>query len=226
MAARAEAARRKRRQLQAPHRCRVAGRGRPRRRDLDRRGRAPAARRRRRRRSPPRPAASARPRPRQWTAEPEPERRQPAPQPSAADLKDVGTAADRPAPARPGTQVMTFEHQPGQIKVEMDLAKTPVHRGQHGLPGQQEVLRQHRLPPAGHPGDLTRCSAATRAAPATGGPTYTFADENLPDRQAPAYHAGDVAMANTGSPSTNGSQFFFVYDDSDAAGRLHARGAR
>jgi peptidyl-prolyl cis-trans isomerase B (cyclophilin B) len=41
-----------------------------------------------------------------------------------------------------------------------------------------------------------------------GGPGYEFTSENLVGA---AYPAGAVAMANTGQPSTNGSQFFLVY---------------
>ena len=43
----------------------------------------------------------------------------------------------------------------------------------------------------------------------TGGPGYTFADENL---KGATYPKGTVAMANSG-PGTNGSQFFLVYKD-------------
>ncbi|MBK5308287.1 MAG: peptidylprolyl isomerase [Frankiaceae bacterium] len=43
----------------------------------------------------------------------------------------------------------------------------------------------------------------------TGGPGYTFADENLEDAK---YPKGTVAMANSG-PGTNGSQFFLVYKE-------------
>ena len=43
----------------------------------------------------------------------------------------------------------------------------------------------------------------------TGGPGYTFADENL---EGAKYPRGTVAMANSG-PGTNGSQFFLVYKD-------------
>lgn len=46
----------------------------------------------------------------------------------------------------------------------------------------------------------------------TGGPGFTFKDENLPKNVANNYPAGTVAMANSG-PSTNGSQFFLVYAD-------------
>jgi peptidyl-prolyl cis-trans isomerase B (cyclophilin B) len=44
----------------------------------------------------------------------------------------------------------------------------------------------------------------------TGGPGYTIPDENLAGA---TYPAGTLAMANTGSPDTGGSQFFFVYAD-------------
>jgi len=42
----------------------------------------------------------------------------------------------------------------------------------------------------------------------SGGPGYRFADENLAGAQ---YPAATLAMANTGAPETNGSQFFLVY---------------
>ena len=50
----------------------------------------------------------------------------------------------------------------------------------------------------------------------TGGPGFSFADENLPTAGADGnyiYPRGTVAMANSG-PNTNGSQFFLVYKDS------------
>jgi peptidyl-prolyl cis-trans isomerase B (cyclophilin B) len=42
----------------------------------------------------------------------------------------------------------------------------------------------------------------------SGGPGYEFASENL---KGATYPAGTVAMANTGQPGSNGSQFFLVY---------------
>jgi peptidyl-prolyl cis-trans isomerase B (cyclophilin B) len=47
----------------------------------------------------------------------------------------------------------------------------------------------------------------------TGTPGYEFASENL---KGATYPAGTVAMANDGSPASNGSQFFIVYKDSTA----------
>jgi peptidyl-prolyl cis-trans isomerase B (cyclophilin B) len=53
------------------------------------------------------------------------------------------------------------------------------------------------------------CSGANEAG--TGGPGYSFDDENLTGA---TYPAGTVAMANSG-PNTNGSQFFLVFQNTD-----------
>jgi len=49
----------------------------------------------------------------------------------------------------------------------------------------------------------------------SGGPGFSFKDENLPKATggSAVYARGTVAMANSG-PNTNGSQFFLVYKDS------------
>jgi peptidyl-prolyl cis-trans isomerase B (cyclophilin B) len=46
----------------------------------------------------------------------------------------------------------------------------------------------------------------------SGGPGFSFVDENLPGAVQNNYPAGTVAMANSG-PGTNGSQFFLVFAD-------------
>jgi peptidyl-prolyl cis-trans isomerase B (cyclophilin B) len=56
-----------------------------------------------------------------------------------------------------------------------------------------------------------------------GGPGYVFYSENLTGlkpvtvdgTKEALYPAGSVAMANTGQPDSNGSQFFFVYKNTD-----------
>jgi peptidyl-prolyl cis-trans isomerase B (cyclophilin B) len=53
------------------------------------------------------------------------------------------------------------------------------------------------------------CSSTSKVG--TGTPGYEYASENLTDA---TYPAGTVAMANEGSATTNGSQFFIVYKDS------------
>ncbi len=65
----------------------------------------------------------------------------------------------------------------------------------------------------------TKLSCASAAnSPGTGGPGYEFASENLPTGASSAgtvtYKAGTLAMANSGTADSNGSQFFLVYKDS------------
>jgi peptidyl-prolyl cis-trans isomerase B (cyclophilin B) len=57
---------------------------------------------------------------------------------------------------------------------------------------------------------VVQCGDPT--ATGSGGPNFSYRDENLPKAIEANYPAGVVAMANSG-PSTNGSQFFIVYED-------------
>jgi peptidyl-prolyl cis-trans isomerase B (cyclophilin B) len=56
-----------------------------------------------------------------------------------------------------------------------------------------------------------KLTCSTTSQVGTGTPGYDFASENLTGAK---YPGGTVAMANEGSPTTNGSQFFIVYKDS------------
>jgi peptidyl-prolyl cis-trans isomerase B (cyclophilin B) len=57
----------------------------------------------------------------------------------------------------------------------------------------------------------TKLDCSTTSKIGSGTPGYDFASENLTGA---TYPAGTVAMANEGSATTNGSQFFIVYKDS------------
>ena len=129
-------------------------------------------------------------------------------------IQDVGTPpTDVP---RSGYQVFTFETNLGVIKVESDLSKTPctaasiAHLAGRGF---YDNTSCHRLVPA-----IFALQCGDPAGTGSGGATYRFADENLPKDKLPAYTAGDVAMANQGQPSTNGSQFFFLWDTTQLQG--------
>jgi peptidyl-prolyl cis-trans isomerase B (cyclophilin B) len=56
----------------------------------------------------------------------------------------------------------------------------------------------------------TKLDCSTTSKVGTGGPGYEFASENLTGA---TYKAGTLAMANSGTATSNGSQFFLVYKD-------------
>jgi peptidyl-prolyl cis-trans isomerase B (cyclophilin B) len=56
-----------------------------------------------------------------------------------------------------------------------------------------------------------KLSCSTTSKVGTGTPGYDFASENLTGAK---YTTGTVAMANEGTPTSNGSQFFIVFKDS------------
>jgi peptidyl-prolyl cis-trans isomerase B (cyclophilin B) len=121
-------------------------------------------------------------------------------------VKDIGRPVT--SPPRKGFQVLTFETNLGEIQVEMDLSKTPCTANSMNFlatNGFYNGSSCHRLVQ-----DIFALQCGDPAGDGTGGPNYSFADENLPVDKLPAYHEGDVAMANGGA-NTNGSQFFFVY---------------
>jgi peptidyl-prolyl cis-trans isomerase B (cyclophilin B) len=66
----------------------------------------------------------------------------------------------------------------------------------------------HRLTTAESGISVLQCGDPT--ATGSGGPGFSFADELSGSE---TYPAGTVAMANTGQPVSNGSQFFLVYGD-------------
>jgi peptidyl-prolyl cis-trans isomerase B (cyclophilin B) len=116
---------------------------------------------------------------------------------------------------RSGYQVITYNTNRGVIKVEMDLSRTPCTSASMANLVQAKFYDGtscHRLVPSIY---ALQCGDPTGTG--TGGPGYQFGDENLPKDKLPAYHAGDVAMANSGA-DTNGSQFFFVWNASNLPG--------
>jgi peptidyl-prolyl cis-trans isomerase B (cyclophilin B) len=112
--------------------------------------------------------------------------------------------------------VLTFDTNLGQVQVEMDLSKTPCTAASMAYlasKGYYDNSSCHRLV-----ADIFALQCGDPSGTGSGGTTYRFDDENLPLNKLPAYHDGDVAMANTGQPGSNGTQFFFVYGNSQLQG--------
>jgi len=137
-----------------------------------------------------------------------------SPTPLPEGIKDVGLPPTDPP--RSGFQVLTFDTNLGQVQVEMDLSKTPCTAASMAYlasKGYYDNSSCHRLV-----ADIFALQCGDPSGTGSGGTTYRFDDENLPLNKLPAYHDGDVAMANTGQPGSNGTQFFFVYGNSQLQG--------
>jgi peptidyl-prolyl cis-trans isomerase B (cyclophilin B) len=132
-----------------------------------------------------------------------------------AQTVDVGTPPTNPA--RIGTKTMTITTNFGAVEVAMDLSKTPCTSASMAyLAGKKffDGTKCHRMfEGVLQCGDPTAKGKGYRETDGTGGPAYRFGSENLPTDQRPAYPAGVVAMANSGTADSNGSQFFIVYKD-------------
>jgi peptidyl-prolyl cis-trans isomerase B (cyclophilin B) len=137
----------------------------------------------------------------------------PAPSPTLRpELKEVGTPpANEP---RSGTQVMTMNTTQGTVKVTIDTANAPCAAASMTfLAGKNffDGSKCHRMVTSG----IFVLQCGDPSATGLGGPTYTFAEENLPTGSRPAYPEGTVAMAKAQAPASTASQFFIVYKDTE-----------
>jgi peptidyl-prolyl cis-trans isomerase B (cyclophilin B) len=135
--------------------------------------------------------------------------------PKCAPTKASGHAPKDVAPAqkllRKLPQTFTFDTNCGNIVVTTVGAKAPITITQLATlakGGYFDSSLCHRLTTQGL--YVLQCGDPT--ATGSGGPNFTYRDENLPLATENNYPAGTVAMANSG-PGTNGSQFFLVFAD-------------
>ena len=117
-----------------------------------------------------------------------------------------------PPSAKPGS-ALSLDTNCGLINIALEKAapKTASAMSFLAKRGFFNRTQCHRLTTQGI--YVLQCGDPT--ASGSGGPGFSFKDENLPSASggSAVYKRGTVAMANSG-PNTNGSQFFLVYKDS------------
>lgn len=105
----------------------------------------------------------------------------------------------------------TFKTNCGDVVVEADSKNAPVTVTALAALAEGGFFDQslcHRLTTENI--YVLQCGDPT--ATGSGGPNFSYRDENLPIAALNNYPTGVVAMANSG-PNTNGSQFFIIYQD-------------
>lgn len=114
---------------------------------------------------------------------------------------------------RDGTQIVTLSTTAGDLKIELDQKNAPCTSASWINLANQNFYNDticHRMT-----AQLVQCGdpfANLSEEDGRGGPSYEYANENLPTGIHPTgYVRGVVAMANSG-PDTNGSQFFILWD--------------
>jgi peptidyl-prolyl cis-trans isomerase B (cyclophilin B) len=135
--------------------------------------------------------------------------------------KDVGLPPTGTEP-RSGTQTMTISTNLGDITAKIDVAKVPCTAASFTYLSSKKFFdnsKCHRLVTEGlkvlQCGDPGVTGKGWKATDGSGGPTYRFAEENLPVGKRPPYPEGVIAMAKTQAPSSTGSQFFIVFGDTE-----------
>ena len=127
-----------------------------------------------------------------------------------------GTAARKVSlpPAKPDTKaayVATIKTNRGNIVIDMLNSNAPCTVNSFVSLADQKFYNKTPCPRLTNSGSLYMLQCGDPTGTMQGGPGYEFGSENLVGA---TYTAGTLAMANSGTPDTNGSQFFLVYRDS------------
>lgn len=130
-----------------------------------------------------------------------------------ADGQEPARDVDAPpadAPAE-GTVTAVMTTNFGDITLTMDRADAPCTINSFVSLSEQGFYDDTPCPRIGDQEGFGILQCGDPTGTGSGGAGYTVADELTGDE---TYGAGTIAMANTGAPDTNGSQFFLVFRDS------------
>ncbi len=109
-----------------------------------------------------------------------------------------------------GQVPVVFETTLGDIPATLDADATPCTVNSFISLAEQGFFDDSPCPRMATSPDFGILQCGDPSGTGAGGPGYSYADELTGEE---TYEAGTLAMANAG-PNTNGSQFFFVFNDS------------
>jgi peptidyl-prolyl cis-trans isomerase B (cyclophilin B) len=126
------------------------------------------------------------------------------------NLKDVGTPPNPEATPTQGTSTLLMSTTAGDLTLTLNRTAAPCAAASFTYLAQQKFFDGtpcHRMvnqPTFG----VLQCGDPSGTG--SGGPTYKFAEEVTPET---TYPRGTIAMANSGTPGSTGSQFFLCFVD-------------
>jgi cyclophilin family peptidyl-prolyl cis-trans isomerase len=125
-------------------------------------------------------------------------------------LTDVGTPPDPEATPTQGTSTLLMSTTAGDLTLTLNRTAAPCAAASFAYLASQKFFDGspcHRMvnqPTFG----VLQCGDPTGSG--SGGPSYKFAEEVTPET---TYPRGTIAMANSGTPGSTGSQFFLCFVD-------------
>jgi len=122
---------------------------------------------------------------------------------NGGDLTDVGRPPTS-GEARTGTEPMTLTTDQGTIAISLDLAKAPCSGASFKYLAGRNFFNNticHRLTTSG----IFVLQCGDPKGTGSGGPAYSFADENLPKPGAPASASASPAASDSASPTGSAS---------------------
>ena len=126
------------------------------------------------------------------------------------NAKDVGLPPDPAKTPATGTVPVTINTDRGSMTLVLDRAKAPCAVQSFLFLTGKKFFDNSPCPRVVDEGIFV-LQCGDPSGTTGGGPTYAFKEENVAKA---SYGPGVVAMANSGSPGSTGSQFFIIYKDS------------
>ena len=132
---------------------------------------------------------------------------------SNPNAKDVGLPADPAKTPATGTVPVTIDSDLGAMTLTLDRAAAPCAVQSFLFLTEKKFFDGTPCPRVTDEGIFV-LQCGDPSGTTSGGPTYNYKEENTAKA---TYGEGVVAMANSGTPGSTGSQFFIIWKDSNSS---------